>query len=77
MRWRAISLREWHLRFAWLPVYIEGQGIWLERYERRLLWSDLWCDSWEYRLPHPTPSESPPRAYAPEMQREDDDGTRS
>lgn len=54
MRWQATNAGDWHTRFAWLPVRIGEQVVWLEPYETRLIWSDLWCDRWDYRLPGTT-----------------------
>jgi len=37
MRWipRFITARSWRSWYAWRPVYIDGEMVWLERIERR------------------------------------------
>ena len=38
MKWSAIDARDgWRRRFAFLPVKIDGEWIWLEWFERRRL----------------------------------------
>jgi hypothetical protein len=58
MRWKSLSYErrqrrsawiiarmEWHDWFAWRPVLIEGQTVWLETVQRRML-----SDWWKYRI---------------------------
>jgi hypothetical protein len=48
MRWPAKDRSIWRAWFAWLPVKIGSQVVWLERVERRF------CgDCYEVRLPEP------------------------
>lgn len=35
MRWKRKYLNEWHEKFAWLPVKIEDEVVWLEKVERK------------------------------------------
>ena len=35
MRWTAKNPEDWHGWFAWYPVVVSGQWVWLERLERR------------------------------------------
>lgn len=37
MRWKATDPSRWRVCFAWFPVKIDGQTLWLERYERRFM----------------------------------------
>lgn len=37
MRWKAPDLNKWKRRFAWLPVKIGSEVIWLERYQSRCM----------------------------------------
>ena len=54
MRWRnwleaEIERRkDWHRVFAWWPVVIDGQTVWLEWYWRRQAWSDSGGGGWCY-----------------------------
>ena len=47
MRWRYQPATEWHRWFAWYPVVIEGQWVWLETVERRLV--ESLTDYWTYQ----------------------------
>lgn len=48
MRWKYKDQREWHPYFAWWPMVIDGEVIWLEYIETRLEWSNI-VDKWDYR----------------------------
>lgn len=56
MRWvirrNTDRLQNWHQWFAWHPVTIGSNIVWLERVERKGTymagWGDAWW-SWEYR----------------------------
>lgn len=48
MRWKYKDPREWHRRFAWWPIEIDGEWIWWEYFETRLEWSNV-VDKWDYR----------------------------
>jgi hypothetical protein len=64
MRWRSIRYRlfwaaydrrkareQWHSWFAWRPVRVEMDGVWLETVERRYFDCAFYRSPWEYRLP--------------------------
>ena len=36
MKWPKRDVSKWHLWFAWYPVVIGGQYVWMETIERRL-----------------------------------------
>lgn len=45
---------KWHEWFAWHPVQVEWEIVWLEKVERRLQkmeFPSLYGPSWEYRSP--------------------------
>jgi hypothetical protein len=60
MRWasradrKAKALQRWHRWFAWLPTYIDGQYVWLERVYRkgtlRRSYDGGTYFTWEYKL---------------------------
>ena len=35
MRWKTKDLTEWHKHFAWRPIKIHGENVWLETIMRR------------------------------------------
>jgi hypothetical protein len=44
--------REWHVWFAWRPVKLEAEWVWLERIERKVTWTyhyDMAIKDVEYR----------------------------
>lgn len=50
MRWKAKD-NWWHLWYAWYPVNIDGEYVWLEwveRYTEKVTWDYTRC---KYRLP--------------------------
>jgi hypothetical protein len=48
VRWRAKNRANWHRWFAWYPVSIDGQLVWLEIVERRC--GETFCGDYkEYR----------------------------
>lgn len=68
MRWTPKDTWEWTDWFAWHPVTIDGQKVWLETVERRLVGDYLYTEeearelntsrmlidvSWEYRYKTP------------------------
>lgn len=59
MRWTASTFDpfKWHTWFAWCPVIVNGQSVWLERIERKHVagWN-VPCGDWEYRLPSTGPT---------------------
>jgi hypothetical protein len=53
MRWKPKDHKQWHRWLAWYPVMIDGEYVWLELVQRRLIGCypcgmDYSCD-WEYR----------------------------
>ena len=54
MRWPYTDPEETHRWFAWHPVVIDGQWVWLETVER--YWSETFCGGrWKYTM-HATDS---------------------
>lgn len=51
MRWKAKSPFDWRARFAWLPVKIGDEWLWLERYQRRFC-GDFYEVAFETEWPH-------------------------
>lgn len=51
MRWKSRwdQQYKWHRYFAWFPVLIDGEYIWLEWVERKRV-SELGCVYYKYRL---------------------------
>lgn len=53
MRWKhkTFDRSEWHKWFAWYPVVIDGENVWLETVERRACFSQPYPDDtiYEYR----------------------------
>jgi hypothetical protein len=47
MRWKCKNDREWNKYFAFFPVKVGDDWVWLEYLEGRTVWSGLY---WEYRL---------------------------
>ena len=47
MRWDTKSRAGWHRWFAWHPVVIDGQWVWLETVER--CWMESLTDHWSYK----------------------------
>lgn len=49
------TLGKWHLWFAWYPVTIDDERVWLEKVQRRMnldwIWFDrYWGRKWNYKL---------------------------
>jgi hypothetical protein len=53
MRWqsRPSNKREWHRWFAWHPIKIDHQWVWLETVHRKWMMNPGdYCPTWHYRI---------------------------
>ena len=48
-------ITDWHLWFAWYPVYVEGKMTWAENVYRKASWPDpiLYGFDWKYSFENP------------------------
>jgi hypothetical protein len=49
VNWTFNDRTKWHRWFAWYPVVVAGQWVWLETVERREHRPLVWSDWTEYR----------------------------
>lgn len=43
------KLQQWHRWFAWCPIRMNGECVWLETIERRISFTFFYDTVWEYR----------------------------
>ena len=47
MRWKVFNVWDWNRWFAWYPIVINDERVWLEYVERKLTF-ESWA--WQFRL---------------------------